>query len=367
MLQIKLLEKNIEERMQGDLSEGNIGGAAVAVTEGGQVIYKKCFGYESLTENKPICENSLFRLASMTKPITTACALSLVDEGRLSLSDDIAKYLPECASLPLRTPNGDGTFTDGGVISGITVEQLFCHSSGIVSGGMFDQMTKKDRESRESAFSYYIKNGVAFVPGTMQEYNASASFDMAIMIMERITDEPYESFLKRRILDPCGMKDTFYVRTDAQATRLVAMMDKKDGKAIHSVADEKGEAVDYARSVHWGGAGLSSTLDDYLRFAEMLRGRGAIDNTRVLSEDAIKNMSSVHFSPWGLGVRVIEQSYGTLNPGAFGWSGAYGTHFWVDPVADITAVYMKNSRYDGGAGALTAYQFEQDVYRAWEE
>ena len=293
--------------------------------------------------------------------------LALMDEGKISLCDPIEKYLPECKKMHLRTPNGDGTFEDHGVLSEkITVEQLLCHSSGIVSGGMFDRMTDNDRKTRNAAYQYYVRNGVSFVPGTMQEYNSSASFDIMIRIMETVTDEPYESFLKRKLLEPLGMKDTLYVQTDTEAMRLVAMWDKKDGKAVHSARDEKGELVDYGRSVYWGGAGLSSTLSDYIRFAEMLRQKGVYEGNRVLSEEAVKAMSCVHFSPWGLGVRVIEAPYGTLSEGSFGWSGAYGTHFWVDPSADITAVYLKNSRYDGGAGAVTSLHFEQDVYAAME-
>lgn len=368
MLNPETLAKNIEDRAKKDLAEGNIGGCAVIVKESGKTVYQNCFGVERHGENQPVTEKSLFRLASMTKPITVSCALALMDEGKISLYDPIEKYLPECKDMHLRTPKGDGTYEDHGILeTKITVEQLLCHSSGIVGGGMYDMMTDEDRKTRDAAYRYYIRNGVSFVPGTMQEYNSSASFDMMIRIMETVTNEPYESFLKRKLLAPLGMEDTLYIHTDEEAARLTTMWDKKDGKAIHSEPDEKGEIVDYARSVYWGGAGLSSTLSDYIRFAEMLRQNGVYEGNRVLSEEAVKAMSSVHFSPWGLGVRVIEEPYGTLLQGAFGWSGAYGTHFWVDPTADITAVYLKNSRYDGGAGAVTAFHFEQDVYAAMED
>lgn len=147
MLNPEKLAKNIEERAQKDLLEGNIGGCALIVKESGKTVYQNCFGYERLGKDMPVTEKSLFRLASMTKPITVSCALALMDEGKISLCDPIEKYLPECKKMHLRTPNGDGTFEDHGVLSEkITVEQLLCHSSGIVSGGMFDRMTDKDKK-----------------------------------------------------------------------------------------------------------------------------------------------------------------------------------------------------------------------------
>jgi CubicO group peptidase (beta-lactamase class C family) len=167
------------------------------------------------------------------------------------------------------------------------------------------------------------------------------------------------------------MVDTTFAPSASQWERMVGMHDYKDGKAITAPTVE-GCVVDDCPVTHpLGGGGLISTMDDYIKFAQMLQNKGMTPNGRILDEKWIEEMARPQLPVelmsesvnQGLGVRVITgDGYPWLADGTFGWSGAYGTHFWIDPVNQITAIYMKNSRYDGGSGAITGKHFEEDVF-----
>ena len=173
----------------------------------------------------------------------------------------------------------------------------------------------------------------------------------------------YGDFLKNNIFDRLGMTDTSF---EPNWERVIGMHNYLDGKAVKGDTNEGCVFSDFPISHQLGGAGLVSTIDDYCKFAEMLLNGG----NGIISPESVKLMStpSVPYSVqkrnkrWGLSVKVVsDESYQSLPVGAFGWSGAYGTHFWVDPENKITAVYMKNSHYDGGGDAITAKNFEWDV------
>ena len=167
------------------------------------------------------------------------------------------------------------------------------------------------------------------------------------------------------------MPDTTFAPCNSQWERMIDMHDFVDGKAILSPSAEGYVFEKYATSQTAAGAGLSSTLYDYCNFARMLLDEGVFDGKRLLSTETVSLMSrpqapfwrSPQQQKWGLGVRVIAgEDYGILPIGTYGWSGAYGTHFWIDPVNKIAAIYLKNSRFDGGSGNKTGKQLEKDVF-----
>ena len=179
--------------------------------------------------------------------------------------------------------------------------------------------------------------------------------------------------LFRSIFVPCRMKDTTFSPTAEQWERMVTVHDYVNGQAVVGETHAGCVFVDLPTTHPLGGAGLISTLDDYSNFAEMLLRGGCFEGNRVLTEKSVRLMATPQVSHalqpkpkrWGLAVKVVtDESYGRLPVGAFGWSGAYGTHFWVDPANRITAVYMKNSHYDSGGDAVTANNFEEDVTAA---
>lgn len=372
----KKLRNNMENRILSDIESGIVGGVAVSVMQDGKVVYKGCFGDEK-TGTK-VSDKTLFRLASMTKPITAAAALLLWDQGKLDLDMPISRVLPEFGDMNV------GRMVDGKAQvafaskTPVTVRHLLSHSSGLGSGTIgeyFDTILPgPQRKNLEQAVRFYAGTMLSFEPFTNQEYSGLFAFDVIARIIEIITGEAYDVFLKKEIFEPLKMSDTTFAPDEEQWHRIIPMHTYEDGVGKLTGFPENSVFEGIPTTCFAGGAGLASTLEDYTKFAEMLLHRGYADNHRLISEKAILEMAKPQLPPsiqsgnemWGLGVRVVvKDDYPYMLPcGSFGWSGAYGTHFWVDPENRITAVYLKNSRYDGGAGAKTACNFEMDVYTA---
>ncbi len=377
-LSLELLRENLEKRMAKDLEENNVGGGAVIVEYEGETVYRSFFGKVS-PEGEAVTDKTLFRLASMTKPVTAAASLILIDRGLLSLEDAVDKFYP--AFSVMKVGRGGKEYTD----KKITVENLLTHTSGIGSGAVWldtvEKLNSENIRDVESFIKLLSGEPLSFVPGTLQEYSGVGAFSVMTGIIQKLTDMPYEDFLKKEIFAPCCMENTTFVPDKDQWSRLIAMHDKTAagygvGKTYEGCVFEMFPAENFL-----GGAGLISSADDYLNFARMLLNKGVFggkrilsESVRILSECAVKNMAAPHVSAdiqpgsqrWGLGVRVItDESYGALPTGTFGWSGAYGTHFWIDPVRNVIGIYMKNSKYDGGAGAVTSANFEKDVNGAF--
>ncbi len=385
-----LLRENIESRINDDLAAARVGCAAVCVMQGGREIYKKYFGLRSQTTGEPLealGDRAIFRLASMSKPVTTVATLIQVGKGLIDLDEPIDRFLPKFASMDVaRVEEVDGKKTLVRVEPAarkITTRMLLNHTSGLGSMEVGDlQFQRMMRETKHAnvaeVVDYLGDTALAFQPATGQFYSPVWAFDVLARLVELTSDMPYAEFLQTRIFDPCGMTDTTFDPTAEQWSRMIAMhnrVEEADGTA-HSVdAAVSMTSVFEALPCAWcsGGAGLAATLPDYVRFAEMLRRGGRIGYGAEILPAALVRAAGTPTVPtsimgdpqrWGLGMRVISSEGHWMPEGCFGWSGAYGTHFWVDPANDLVAVYMKNSRYDGGSGAVTAAHFEQDVYAA---
>ena len=370
------LDNAIREIAERDLLENKVFGSAYGVIQDGNTVYKKCFGHTSPDTRCEVTGKTLFRLASMTKPVTAVAALILIDRGLLSLNDPVSKYLPAFGNIHHKELDEAGSLADfGPVRNEITVCHLLTHTSGIGSDLVKQEkfLTDADRASRSAMLEFYCKIGADFEPGTKQSYSATGAFDVLVAVIEKVAKTDFPTFLQREILGPCGMADTTFSPTEEQWERMIKMHDRIDGK--NAVGEMKPGCVfeDFPCAHYPGGAGLASTLDDYMKFAEMLLKRGKIGQKTLISEKTMRLMSETYVSKemmpwnekWGLSVRVVtEDSYPYLPVGSFGWSGAYGAHFWIDPKNRIAAVFMKNSRVDGGAGNESARAFEKAVYSA---
>lgn len=365
-LNIDTLVSAIERRMENDLALCNVGGASVLVWQDGSTVYKKHFGVSD-TVGSAVTDNTLFRLASMTKPITSVAVMILVDRGLISLDDTVEKFYPSFADLKVIE---NDTVVD--IESKITVAHLLSHTSGVGSGiaerYAGRRMTVEDIADVEHFTEFISVQPLSFRPGTRQEYSGVFAFSILTGIIQKISGMPYSEFLKKEIFEPCGMVDTTFEPTEEQWGRLITMHNKVDGK--NAVGETFPDCV-FARfpvKNYLGGAGLISSLSDYLNFARMLYNGGVSDGKRIVSERAVKEISTLRFPSrptegWGLGVRVINSDPANVLPeGSFGWSGAYGSHFWIDPVNRVIGIYMKNSKFDGGSGAITSKNFEIDVY-----
>ena len=362
------LAEAIRRRAEGDLTSCNIGGASALVKQGGRILYKEHFSSDFCT----VSDRTLFRLASMTKPISAVGAMILVERGLLSLDDRVDRFYSGFSTVATRNEKGEWGEKD--IDTRVTVRHLLTHTSGIASGVMDGRveraLTDSDRASVDGYVEFLSRSPMSFVPGTMTEYSGVGAFSVLTGIIQKVTDMPYSEYLKSEIFEPCGMVDTTFVPSEEQWGRLIPMHNKRDG--VCALGETREGCVFFAYPVtnFLGGAGLISSMSDYLRFAQMLMAAGTSEGGRILSERSVEAIATPLFpkgagESWGLGVRVItEGGKSPLPVGTYGWSGAYGTHFFIDRANGVIGIYMKNSRYDGGANAVTAANFERDVYSA---
>lgn len=361
------LAEAIDRRAESDIALCNIGGASILVAQAGEIVYKGHFGFEDMRE-KSVSDNTLFRLASMTKPITAVAVMILVERGFLSLEDTVDSFYPEFSSVQVQE-------TDGRLVpceKKITIRNILTHSSGISSGAIWQEsvkkMTDKDKESVESFVDFISREPLLFIPESRQEYSGVGAFSVLTGIIQKIVGMPYGSFLKKEIFEPCRMADTTFEPSGEAWQRIIAMHGKENGRNIICKTYDGCVFENIPPQNHLGGAGLLSSLGDYFGFTKMLLDGGVFEGVRIISEASVSEISKSQFfkkeaESWGLGVRVITGE-NSLPVGAYGWSGAYGSHFWIDPSNRIVGIYMKNSWYDGGSGAITSGNFEKDVYSA---
>lgn len=375
------LKENLDSSIGRDLDEHIVGGASVLVTQNNETVYSHCYGESDTDTHAPLLPNTLFRLASMTKPVTAAAALLQIQRGILDLDTPVSKYIPSFANKMVGRWENDRVVADHPAASEIQLVHLLTHTSGLLSAdpeiGLRQPFPREVCRSLESIVDYYGEHiFLSTSPMELSLYSATAAFDVAARLVEITSDMPYEDFLRKNLFDPMEMPDTTFFPNDEQWSRMVGM----------HVRTENGNAVDHNIDGHtfeWfpqsyccGGASLASTIVDYSHFASMLLNEGSYNGRQILSPEMIALMRYPRIpqtvrgigphETWGLGVRVITGSP-ALPQGSFGWSGAYGTHFWVDPTNAITAIYMKNSRFDGGSGAQTARRFENAVMASFTD
>lgn len=367
--------EKIEKRISEDVQAGRVGGASVLVKQNGETIYRNVFG--NACEGRALTSDTVFRLASMTKPVTGVAIMRQIEKGLVSLDDTLDKFIPEYENMDIARVTADNGYEIVGKAKNkIKILHLLTHTSGIACGGLGNVLAKgriyKNGDDLKTVTDEYASRPISFEPYSEQAYSALLGFDILARVVEITSGMPFAEYLKKEILEPLGMNDTSFTPTNGQWDRMVSMHNLVDGKVIFYPVDREHIFAKLPLTYHCGGAGLVSTVSDYEKFADMLLldGVGANGN-RIISEEAVRLMRTPAVPEsvmpgsqrWGLSMRVItDPSYARLPVGAYGWSGAFGTHFWVDPANGIVGIYMKNSHYDGGSGALTAANFERDVY-----
>lgn len=372
------LKKLITERTEQLISDGRLGCAEILVNQSGRRVFYGRFGKDAAT-GRALQENRLFRAASMTKPITTAALLKLAETGKVDIDAPVSDYLPEFEKMNLGHVNEKREIvTDGPAAKKLYVYQLLCHVNGIGVPPMCEVTAPKWKSTADTC-AFYASQPLAFEPGTATAYSPTAAFDVAARIIELRSGMPFSAYVMQNITSPLGMIDTVYAPSQEQWERLTGMYTRnEEGASVRAETCPGCVFSDIVPEACAAGGGMTTTAEDYSAFAQMLLGGGTGDNgAKILSPASVARMSTPQVPEtvmggaerWGLGVRVIARdSYAHGLPvGSFGWSGAYGTHFWVDPVNRITAVYMKNSLFDGGAACHTANCFEEDVMASIEE
>ena len=376
----------LQTRTAEDMADGRIGGTGLCVMQDGTEIYKAYNGKWSYAEDIPLTaengDGTIFRLASMTKPITAIATLIQVSRGKLGLDQPITDLLPLYGDMWVGELQGDKVVAKEPAKRILTPRMLLSHQNGLHAGDLGNRQglgTPEDMQDLAHIVDYFATLKLDFQPTEAQMYSPTAAFDVCARLVEITSGMPYDEFVTKEIFEPLGMKDTTFTPTEEQWSRFIRMHTRTEetGAGISGDGPTHPGSIFENFPITWfsGGAGLCSTLPDYVKFAEMLVNGGRLpDGTELVPEALIREMGTpwVPFEVmpawerWGLGVRVITDERHWLPVTTFGWSGAYGSHFWVDPVNKITAVYMKNSRYDGGAGSQTSIHFEQDVYACLE-
>lgn len=371
VLDQRKLEQKINAVADEDFSRQKVFGAAYWVQQAGYPALCKCYGTRGISDGVPVTDRTVFRLASMSKPITAVATLLLADRGALALGDPIAKYLPEFEGIHIIDEQG---VDHGKPQTPPTLRQILTHTSGIGSNPeKLQNYTVDFQQTLEDTVAYFAKAGLDFAPDSMELYSGMAAFDVLTKVIETVSGRDYQTFLREELFLPCDMPDTTFLPDEEQRSRRIDMHTQTDGKNDVFPMPEGCVFEDFPATHFLGGAGLVSTLHDYANFAQLLLGRGSFRGKRLLSEETFALLPTPYVSQaagdhWGLGVRVVTKEGASALPvGAFGWSGAYGTHFWIDPENGICAVYLKNSKVDGGAYNQSAKAFEQAVMDALQK
>ncbi len=346
------------------IESGELPGAVVMIARDGKLVYSQALGWQDKAANVWMRDDSIFRIYSMTKPIVSVAAMTLVERGKLSLDDPVSKYIPAFRDMkvsvePMGTGSGQPTLVDAH--GPITVQDLLRHTSGLTYQMRGPQTEVKRRYKQANIFSQHwtlenFANALAalplqFQPGTTWEYGHST--DILGRVVEVAAGMPLDRYLQQEIFDPLGMKDSaFRVAPDKQSRIAEPIPDKYTGKTP-TLIDVRNPVTFLA-----GGHGLTSTAGDYLRFSQMLLDGGELDGVRLLGPKTVRYIASNHLNEtiskgndfiagpgYGFGLGFATRlEYGQSNwpasIGEFYWGGYAGTYFWIDPEENLVVSYM---------------------------
>lgn len=356
----------IDSTLRAFIDSGRVAGVSALVYEKGEEVYFGAFGSADRERRVPMARNTIAQIFSMTKPVTGVALMTLYEKGAFSLDDPLAKYAPEFANLKVYA----GADAAGNPIlvapsRPVTIRDLTRHTAGFATGAqnpgvgpLLQAAAPLDRENTLQEMARRL-GGVPlwFQPETRWEYGPSV--DVQAFLVERLSGEPYEKYVREHVLDPLGMKETRYFVPESDRGRMAAVYDRSDAGVLTREPDE--EAFSF-NTGHWpltpGSWGLTSTVDDYMRFARMLVNEGELDGVRILKPETVRLMATNHLAEsikersWlpskgqvGFGidfaVRLRPPADAKENNGVVGeffWDGAASTLFWVDPVNELTAV-----------------------------
>jgi len=374
--------------MQDYVDRGLLPGIATLVARNGEIVHHHTVGYADIASGKRLEEDAIYRIYSMTKPIVVAAALTLLEEGRFVLDDEVGRYIPEISEMQvLAGMDGDRPILVPQARP-VTIRHLMTHTSGMTYGffsesnygeSLWAQSGVLDVGRPLAEMPRILKNlPLLFQPGERWLY--SVAIDVIGLLIEVISGETLDAFLRERLFEPLGMKDTgFWTRPDNK-DRLATLYSLAPGGMLVPI-EAPGGPFDAPRAFLSGGGGLVSTMRDYWRFAQMLANGGVLDGVRVLGPRTVRLMGSNHLPAhirnygdpphaghdFGLGVRVMRNpaEAGELgSPGNFGWSGLASTDYWVDPITKVVGICMMQYIAPPGTGYPTHLQFRTLTYQA---
>ena len=374
--------ERIGRNIQKSIDENRIAGAVSLVARHGQIAYFKAFGMANREDRKPMQTDHIFRICSMTKPITSVAVMMLYEEGRFLLNDPVSNFIPEFKEMKVLDPpyTQDKTSPPGSLVEAkrpITIRHLLTHTSGLT----YHWNARLGKQYREAGMGHGVlhqdgtigdavkklaKLPLLFQPGDAWEY--SVADDVLGYLVEVVSGMPLNKFLDERLFKPLGMKDTGFFPPQEKVSRLAGAYTYYPEKGLQPFRDqqtiEEGSFVysaDYPyhapKTYFSGGGGLCSTAEDYYRFCQMLLNGGKSGGTRILSRKSVELISQNHTqgksetSGYGLGFGVNSEArhlteLGSL--GAYYWGGFFYTSFVIDPKEDLVAIFMGQLHPTGG-------------------
>lgn len=390
----------IHEAVAKHIDQKDVSGVVTLVARRGKIVHFEAQGLADIDARKPMMKDSIFRLASMSKPITAVAVLMMMEEGKIRLSDRVSTFIPEFKSMKVAVAKGTTdkpvqmpAFGRGGppqappefdlvpAAREITVHDLLTHTSGLMSGGVSgaEQARLVPRGPNDTLANYIPKlaqTPLDFQPGTLWRYSGLYGLDVLARIVEIVSGQPYDQFLQQRVFTPLGMKDTGFAPTPERMAR-VATVYQRTREGTLAPAPNSNQLI--SGTYFSASGGLMSTAEDYLQFCQMLINGGTLNGRRYLGPKAVELMSSNHTGDmvngqfgrpahgmgFGLGVQIVLDPVAAdlrVSPGTFGWAGAYGTNQNMDPKEKLVSIIMMQ----GASGPLQR-DFENAVQQAMVE
>jgi CubicO group peptidase (beta-lactamase class C family) len=365
--------------MQRHIDAGEIAGVVTLVARRGRVAHFEAYGLADVAKRTPMRKDHIFGLASSSKPITAVAIMMLVESGEVRLADPVSKFIPEFAApaqVAVARPGGpEGAFDLVPASRPITVGDLLKHGSGLMSGGLGARAGNEtaQRTPQDTLATYIPKLGTVpldFQPGTLWRYSGLAGFDVLSRIVEVVSQQSFDDFLRARIFEPLDMPDSGFYFEDRRAERVAMMHARRDGKL-------EAAPRELSRTYFSGAGGLATSTEDYLQFAQMLLNGGELNGRRLLGPRTVELMTANHTGDmvngqfgrpargmgFGLGMQVVLDPVAAelaVSKGAYGWPGGTGVAFWIEPAEELVSIYF----IQGGQGGPARQAFETAVRQA---
>jgi len=360
--------QRLDEAMGAFVDRKELAGVITALARHGKLVHFRVQGYQDLADRTPLREDTIFRIYSMTKPITGVAMMMLYEEGKWSPSDPLSRHIPEFANLQVFVgADKDGQPALEKPSHPPTVGELMTHTAGFTYG-LFgstpvDKMYQRESPLRSASLQEFIgkmaRLPLSYQPGEHWVY--SVSVDIQGYLIEKLSGKPLPDFLRERIFDPLGMQDTGFSVAESKLSRLATVYGA-EAETGALKAQPRPADITKTPGMASGGGGLYSTAGDYLRFAQMLLNGGELNGVRLLAPSSVALMTANHLperlltGKFGIGLQVLRPGFGfgydvavfedparagtTAGKGTFLWDGAAGTWFWVDPTNDLVFVGM---------------------------
>ena len=357
----------IDQVINDYVSKKQIPGAVVFIARNGKIVYHKAFGYSDAEKQTPLRKDDIFRIASQTKAITSLAVMMLFEEGKFLLDEPISKYIPEFKNPRVMTNLNwsDSSYTTIPAKGEVTIRQLLTHTSGIDYASIGSQEFKAiyakakvpsgiGNDNMVLSDKMKILGGLPLKHQPGEAYTYGLNSDVLGYLVEVVSGMSFDQFLRMRIFQPLGMNDTYFYLPKEKHARLVSLYQSKNGIIVKvSSSAYDGVNPDYptlAGKYFSGGAGLSSTVEDYGKFLQLFLNKGEYNGVRLLSRKTVELMLTNQIQPpmtnqfgLGFGLETEKNDYQSIySVGSFSWGGAFNTHYWADPKEKLVGMIFTN-------------------------